>query len=88
MDPQATFENEETSVPERSNLFIFSDGAYEITQPDDTMWTLQDFARTLEASDPSEGLTPLDGVETTIRRVRSADHFEDDVSLLEVRFGK
>jgi serine phosphatase RsbU (regulator of sigma subunit) len=65
---------------------VFSDGAYEITRPDETMWSLDDLAATLAASDPAQGVLPLDGVERTIREIRVVPNFEDDVSILEVRF--
>lgn len=86
MLPGVPFSNSETTVPPAANLFVFSDGAYEITQPDETMWGIDDLAGTLAASDPSAGPLPLDGVEATIRKVRAVPNFEDDVSILEVRF--
>jgi sigma-B regulation protein RsbU (phosphoserine phosphatase) len=88
MVPAVSFDNEETVVPVGSNLFVFSDGAYEITRPDESMWSLDDFIATLEASDPGSGLLPLDQVEARIREVRGVEQFEDDVSLLEVRFSE
>jgi sigma-B regulation protein RsbU (phosphoserine phosphatase) len=87
MLPQALFTTESLVVPPASNLFLFSDGAYEITQPDESMWTLEDFAHVLAQYDPAQGPAPLAEVEQVIRRVRGVNHFEDDVSILEVRFG-
>ena len=86
MLPGVPFSNSETVVPPGANLFVFSDGAYEITRPDESMWGFDDLAATLAASDPSQGPLPLDGVETTIREIRGVPNFEDDVSILEVRF--
>ena len=88
MLPVAPFANAEIDVPLDSNLFLFSDGAYEITQPDGNMWTLDAFAETLRASDPASGLANLNEVEATIRRIRGQADFEDDVSILGVRFGR
>jgi sigma-B regulation protein RsbU (phosphoserine phosphatase) len=88
MLPVALFANAEIDVPLDSNLFLFSDGAYEITQPDGNMWTLDAFAETLRASDPASGLANLDEVEAMIRRIRGQADFEDDVSILGVRFGR
>jgi sigma-B regulation protein RsbU (phosphoserine phosphatase) len=87
MLPVAPFSNVESEIPPDSNLFLFSDGAYEITQPDGSMWTLDAFADTLRAADPATGLANLDDVEATIRRIRGQAEFEDDVSILQVRFG-
>ena len=86
MLPGVPFSNEEATVPPGANLFVFSDGAYEITRPDESMWSLDDLSATLAASDPSQGALPLEGVERTIRDVRGVPNFEDDVSILEVRF--
>jgi sigma-B regulation protein RsbU (phosphoserine phosphatase) len=87
MIPGMAFENGEADVPPESNLLIFSDGAYEITQPDGSMWTLEHLAEHLRASDPSGGPLSLDDIEATIRRVRGVDQFEDDVSILAMRLG-
>jgi sigma-B regulation protein RsbU (phosphoserine phosphatase) len=86
MLPGVPFSNNETVVPPAANLLVFSDGAYEITRPDESMWGIDDLAATLATSDPSAGPLPLDGVERTIREIRGVPDFEDDVSILEVRF--
>jgi len=86
MIPGVPFDNVEAVLPPRCNLFLFSDGAYEITQPSGAMWTLDEFAETLLASDPALGPADVGAVEATIRRVRGVEQFEDDVSILEVRF--
>ena len=74
------------TVPERALLFLYSDGAYEITQPDGAMWTHEAFSELLRTNAPNAGLLPLDIVVKTITTVRGSDRFEDDVSMLEVRF--
>jgi sigma-B regulation protein RsbU (phosphoserine phosphatase) len=88
MLPDAQYTRDEIDIPPNSNLFLFSDGAYEITKPDESMWTLDDFAASLARMAPAKGLMPLSEVETTIRSVRGTDQFEDDVSILQVRFGE
>jgi len=35
--PDISYKSETTSVPENARLFVFCDGAYEITKPDHTM---------------------------------------------------
>jgi sigma-B regulation protein RsbU (phosphoserine phosphatase) len=87
MIPGMAFDNAEVVVPPDSNLLVFSDGAYEITQPDGTMWSLDRLADHVQASDPSAGPLSLDDIEATIRRVRGVDQFEDDVSILALRLG-
>jgi sigma-B regulation protein RsbU (phosphoserine phosphatase) len=87
MVPDAPFSSLDMQVPPNSNLFLFSDGAYEITRPDGSMWTLDQFAGRLRSGDPAAGLLPLAELEAAIREVRGEDQFEDDVSILQVRFG-
>jgi sigma-B regulation protein RsbU (phosphoserine phosphatase) len=87
MIPGMTFDRADTVVPPDANLLIVSDGAYEITQPDETMWTLDQLAAHVQAADPSAGPLALDDIEATIRRVRGVGQFEDDVSMLAMRFG-
>jgi len=87
MIPGMTFDRADTVVPPDSNLLIVSDGAYEITQPDETMWTLDQLAAHVQAADPAAGPIALDDIEATIRRVRGVDQFEDDVSILAMRLG-
>ena len=74
------------TIPEGALLFLYSDGAYEITQPDGAMWTHEAFAELLRTNAPDAGLLPLDTVVETITTVRGSDRFEDDVSMLEIRF--
>jgi sigma-B regulation protein RsbU (phosphoserine phosphatase) len=86
MLPGIAFDNAETTIPPLSNLLVFSDGAYEITQPNEEMWTIDQFAEYLRGFDPGTGLVDLDGVEAKIRKVRGVPDFEDDVSVLQGRF--
>ena len=86
MMPGVVFDTCQVVVGPQSNLFLFSDGAYEITGPDGAMWSLDEFAEVVRGTDPAVGLTPLGEVESVIRRVRGVEHFEDDVSILGVRF--
>jgi sigma-B regulation protein RsbU (phosphoserine phosphatase) len=86
MLPGISFENAEAVVPPASNLFVFSDGAYEITQPSGEMWTHDNLAAVVGQADPASGLADLDLVESTIRKVRGVPDFEDDVSILELHF--
>ena len=86
MLPGVSFDNARTTIPPASNFFVFSDGAYEITQPDGEMWSHDQLAEYLRGFDPAKGLAPMDGVETTIRQTRGVPDFEDDVSILGIRF--
>jgi sigma-B regulation protein RsbU (phosphoserine phosphatase) len=86
MVPKAQFVTSETVMPLAGNLFLFSDGCYEIEQPDGSMWSMEQLADTFTRHDPDAGLAPLADIEAVIRRVRGTERFEDDVSIVQVRF--
>jgi sigma-B regulation protein RsbU (phosphoserine phosphatase) len=70
-------------LPEFSRLYVFSDGVYEVTRPDDTMMTFAEFVSTLDASKRAT-VSPIEHVIGAIRTVRGGDQFEDDVSIVEL----
>jgi phosphoserine phosphatase RsbU/P len=71
-----------------SKLYIFSDGAYEITQKDDSVWTLNDLIQILIMSNPPE-MSKLEQVlASAIASAKHGSSFEDDLSLLEVSFNQ
>lgn len=72
-------------IPESSTLYIFSDGVYEILQPDGTTWTLDSFIDVLvEAQCVS--LMSLDKILASVQLTNVKDAFEDDLSLLQIQF--
>ena len=72
-------------LPEFSRLYVFSDGIYEVTRPDDTMLTYDEFMAILVDSERTAG-SVLQETIGAIRTVRGGDQFEDDVSIVEVTF--
>jgi sigma-B regulation protein RsbU (phosphoserine phosphatase) len=76
----------EVDVPPESTLYLFSDGAYEITRPDGSMGTLDRFQELL-ASRPGGGETALDSVVEQIRTLAGGVDLADDLSILAVTFG-
>lgn len=86
MLPGVPFEGSEATIPPGSNLVLFSDGLYEITQPDGTLWSYDELADRIGAHDPASGLVPLDWFVETITGIRGSQAFEDDVTVLELRF--
>jgi sigma-B regulation protein RsbU (phosphoserine phosphatase) len=80
-----TFEAAEADLPPGSRLFVFSDGAYEITRPDGSMLSLDEFegmVTTLAGHHPR----PLAALVAALRTLRGAEQFEDDVSVMEILF--
>lgn len=83
--PDITFDSAVQDLPPYSRLYVFSDGIYEVSRPDQTMLTYAEFVQILTGAKYS----PESVIEHTInaiRTVRSGDQFEDDVSIVEVAF--
>lgn len=81
--PGMAFESHRVFMQPADRLYIYSDGVYEVTKPDKTMWTFEEFLETLRA--PADGPVVPHVVET-VRGIRGSGEFEDDVSILEIRF--
>ncbi len=72
------------SVPEQSELYIFSDGCYEVQQEDGTMLQVEDLERFLCWQD-SRAQAPSDWYQTLIQRA-AGGRLDDDFTMLRVRF--
>jgi sigma-B regulation protein RsbU (phosphoserine phosphatase) len=80
------FDSQEVDVPAGARLFVYSDGAFEVSRPDGSMWAFDDFVRTLSAT-PDGAENRMDGLVTHIRQVAQRDDFSDDFSMVELVFG-
>jgi phosphoserine phosphatase RsbU/P len=86
MLPDITFETDFCDIAPSSRLFLFSDGAYEITQTDDSLWGLDDLINALVAP-VAKGGNSLDfALHEAAATAKYSNKFEDDLSLLEVSF--
>jgi phosphoserine phosphatase RsbU/P len=81
---EATFVSDRQTIPKDSTLYIFSDGVYDINQPDLPPWGLNEFADTLVTLDATLN---LDDVLDEIQKLIGIETFEDDLSLLRINFG-
>ncbi len=80
------FDSREILVPQGSRLFVYSDGAFEISRPDGSMWAFEDFLATLSlASTGPENR--MDKLVTHIRMLSDRTDFSDDFSMVELFFG-
>lgn len=84
--PDAVFAEGVTTLPLAARLYLFSDGAYEITRLDGTLMRYDDFVAVLAARDESSGPDRVAAVIDAARATQGAPGFEDDVSLLELAF--
>jgi len=80
------FASSEAEVPVGGRLFVYSDGAFEISRPDGSMWGFAEFLAVLSAP-PGGPENPIDGLVSAIRGISQRDDFNDDFSMVELGFG-
>ena len=86
MFPDARYLDNCCDVEDLSTLYIFSDGVYEINQPDGNIWGLDPFIDLLAAYN-SGTADQLDLVLSYTQKLNAKAVFDDDWSLLKVNFG-
>jgi phosphoserine phosphatase RsbU/P len=86
MFPEVQFTNDYCDIEPKSSLYIFSDGVYEIHQPDGEIWGLDAFIDLLIDCKKSGSNSNLDRVLHSIQAVNPKDVFDDDLSMLEINF--
>jgi sigma-B regulation protein RsbU (phosphoserine phosphatase) len=80
------FDSREASVPVGSRLFVYSDGAFEISRPDGSMWSFDEFLTTLTTR-PNGQESRMDALVTAVRKISERDDFNDDFSMVELVLG-
>ncbi len=83
--PGQTYENARFQVPLGTHLYIYSDGAYEIKDPNGKMWGLDDFMDLLNRMS-EQGTCDVNTIVTVLKDHQQTPVFEDDVSIVEIRF--
>jgi phosphoserine phosphatase RsbU/P len=84
MFPNTKYVMDRCEVSQDSTLYIFSDGIYEITHPDGSIGDFDGFAKLLASShwqDPD-----LDKLLQQISDLNQRPSFEDDCSILQIKF--
>lgn len=71
-------------VPPDTTLYLYSDGCFEVVQPDGSMWPFDTFVE-LMAQPPNPGESAMDRLITHIRTMQGRDSFEDDFSIAELK---
>jgi phosphoserine phosphatase RsbU/P len=85
MFPEAKYVDGFCKIKDSSTLYIFSDGAYEITQANGNLWSLDAFIKMLgthQNTDDGE----LDKILTHLTNLNPKDTFDDDLSILQINF--
>lgn len=86
MFPDARYLDNCCEVEDLSTLYIFSDGVYEINQPDGNIWGLDPFIDLLAAYNGGTA-DELELVLSYTQKLNAKAVFDDDWSLLKVNFG-
>jgi sigma-B regulation protein RsbU (phosphoserine phosphatase) len=85
MFPEAKYVDAFCNIDKFSNLYIFSDGAYEITKSDGTLWSLDAFIQILMSLQYTIE-RQLDQVLNYLIALNSKEAFDDDLSILQINF--
>lgn len=79
--PSSTFPDATTQLVPGSKLFVFSDGCYEVFNPDNVMMTFEDFFNILAAAAPHNDT--IDRTVAAAQEWQQRPDFDDDFSLLQ-----
>lgn len=85
MFPDTNYKDKFFQIPESSTLYIFSDGAYELHLADGSIWQIDDFIDLLK-TEHILGDCDLDNILHQLSQINSKDSFDDDLSILQIRF--
>lgn len=86
MLPDTRYVSQRCDIAEGSTLYIFSDGAYELIQPNGDFWGLDAFVQFLVSDRNEIAADGLDHVLRQIKNITERDILEDDLSILRIRF--
>jgi sigma-B regulation protein RsbU (phosphoserine phosphatase) len=81
--PVATYESEECTLAGPARLFLFSDGVFEIIQPDGTLLKFDAFEEVLTRAVP-EGASELEALLHFARDVHGSENLDDDFSIMKI----
>ncbi|BAZ66715.1 MAG: SpoIIE family protein phosphatase [Pelatocladus maniniholoensis HA4357-MV3] len=85
MFPQVKYADGFCNIEKNSTLYVFSDGAYEITKADGTLWGLDAFIKMLVGLQHPLGCQVTQIIQQLIA-VNSQEVFDDDLSILQMNF--
>ncbi|RUS99937.1 hypothetical protein DSM107003_05210 [Trichormus variabilis SAG 1403-4b] len=86
MFPEAKYVDSTCDIDKFSSLYIFSDGVYEITKSDGTLWSLDGFIQLILSLQNHAFDYQLDHILNYLIHLNSKEAFDDDLSLLQIKF--
>jgi len=83
--PGSRYVGQSGEIPPGSRLFLFCDGAYELTTADERAYTYDEFAALLASLPPNIPID-LDQLVAQIRVLNNSKPLDDDLSLITIQF--
>jgi len=83
--PESTYQGNSTTVGPGANLYVFSDGVYEVDPPEGKMWTLDELGEYL-LSHKVEKAEDIDALYRKMQAYHGQSILEDDFSMLAIHF--
>lgn len=83
--PGLVYTSHQCLVPEPSVLLVVSDGTYEITQADGTMWPFEAFTNLLVRA-TAEGKSEIEELSQAVHQIHGPGPLEDDFSIVKFQF--
>ena len=80
--PGIAYKSASCDLQDYAEIFVYSDGVYEVNKPDGTMLDRDEFIEKLAEQVGS----PLQQIFQFVRNLQNSDQFEDDYSILQIRF--
>ncbi len=84
--PDIIYKQKVQHIDRGATLYIYSDGVYEITRQDGSMWRFSEFTSFMSHL-PGENPTRIDRLYNHANQMINCETFEDDFTILEVVFG-
>ena len=81
----ATYRKNEQIVGDRSRLYVFSDGVYEVEKSDGSMLQFQEFSEFM-SNIKTDDQERLDHLYQHVKDIGNLENFEDDFTIVEVAF--
>jgi PAS domain S-box-containing protein len=78
--PDLKYPSARINLPSPAEIYLFSDGVYEIARPDGSWQSWAEFSRFLQETQP-----PIDAIVHRMREMHGTEEFEDDFSLLKMK---
>ena len=85
LDDTTEFPSGVCDVRSGDQLYVYSDGVFEICKSDGEMWTYREFLKFMSLSN-SLTSSPIDRLLTHVRQLQESESFDDDFSMVHLVF--